>query len=49
GIVFGFLIIQYPLVGTIAISTLMGLYMVFYGAFEIAEYFYFNKPKRVED
>ncbi|MBO4295011.1 MAG: DUF308 domain-containing protein [Alphaproteobacteria bacterium] len=45
GIIFGFLIIQYPLIGTIAISTLMGLYMVFYGAFEIAEYFYFNKPK----
>jgi len=40
GLVFGFLILEYPLVGTIAISTLMGLYIVTYGLFEIGEYFY---------
>ena len=40
GLVFGFLILENPLIGTIAISTLMGLYIVSYGLFEIGEYFY---------
>lgn len=43
GVVFGFIMIEYPLIGTIAISTLIGLYMIFYGIFEISEYFYFRK------
>ncbi|MBR6409246.1 MAG: DUF308 domain-containing protein [Alphaproteobacteria bacterium] len=43
GVVFGFVIVEYPLIGTIAISTLMGLYMVVYGVFEISEYLYFRK------
>lgn len=45
GIVFGFLILQYPTLGAITISTLLGLYIIMYGALEIIEYFYFkNKP-----
>ena len=43
GVVFGFIILEHPLVGTIAISTLMGLYLVAYGIFEIGEYMYFKK------
>lgn len=43
GLVFGFLILEYPVLGTVTISTLMGLYFVFYGLFEIGEYLYFRK------
>ncbi len=43
GIVFGFVILEYPILGTIAISTLIGLYVVAYGAFEVGEYFYFKR------
>ncbi len=48
GIVFGFLILEFPALGMVTISTLMGLYIVLYGILEIAEYFYFRsylKPK----
>ena len=47
GVVFGFIIIEYPLIGTIAISTLMGLYMVVYGIFEIGEYMYFKRMQKL--
>lgn len=49
GVVFGFIIVEYPLIGTIAISTLMGLYMVIYGIFEISEYMYFRRLKQKQD
>ncbi|MBQ8870921.1 MAG: DUF308 domain-containing protein [Alphaproteobacteria bacterium] len=42
GIVFGFLILQYPELGAVTISTLLGLYIVLYGILEIVEYFYFK-------
>lgn len=42
GIVFGFMILQYPELGTITISTLLGLYIILYGLVEIIEYFYFK-------
>jgi len=45
GIIFGFLILQYPNLGAVTISTLLGLYIVLYGILEIIEYFYFkNQP-----
>lgn len=37
GIFFGFLVISYPFVGTIAITIVMGLYMILYGAMGMAE------------
>lgn len=43
GIVFGFLILRYPGIGAVTISTLLGLYIVLYGLLEITEYFYFRK------
>lgn len=42
GIIFGFLILQYPALGVITISTLMGVYIILYGVLEIVEYFYFR-------
>lgn len=47
GIIFGFLILHYPAIGAITISTLMGLYIILYGILEIFEYFYFRNLKRV--
>ncbi len=45
GVFFGFLILQYPLLGAVTISTLLGLYIILYGTLEIFEYFYFkNQP-----
>ncbi len=43
GIVFGYLILIYPALGAITISTLMGLYIILYGILEIAEFFYFRR------
>lgn len=43
GIVFGFLILKYPGIGAITISTLLGLYIILYGLLEISEYFYFRR------
>ncbi len=40
GILFAFLILVYPAIGAITITTLMGLYIILYGAFAIAEYIY---------
>ena len=42
GVVFGFLILQYPEIGAVTISTLLGLYVILYGFLEIIEYFYFK-------
>ncbi len=38
GVIFGFLILAYPAIGTITITALMGAYLVLYGVWEIAEY-----------
>jgi len=40
GILFAFLILSYPVVGVLTITTIIGLYLVLYGVFSIAEYFY---------
>lgn len=40
GILFAFLILSYPAVGVLTITTIIGLYLVLYGVFSIAEYFY---------
>ena len=42
GVVFGFLILQYPELGAVTISTLLGLYIILYGFLEVIEYFYFK-------
>ncbi len=38
GIVFAFLILAYPALGTITLTALMGAYILLYGVVEIAEY-----------
>lgn len=43
GVVFGFLILRYPGIGAITISTLMGLYIILYGLLEISQFFYFRR------
>lgn len=43
GIIFGFVILTYPAIGAITITVLMGLYLILYGAVEIAEYGYARK------
>lgn len=43
GIIFAFLILAYPSLGTIAITALMGTYIILYGVFEITEYLYSRK------
>lgn len=40
GILFAFLILSYPAIGVLTITTIIGLYLVLYGVFSIAEYFY---------
>ena len=42
GVFFGFMILQYPVLGAVTISTLLGLYIILYGIVEIIEYFYFK-------
>ena len=39
GIIFGLIILAYPLVGAIAISTIVGLYAVMFGLLQLAEYY----------
>lgn len=43
GIVFGFLILTYPAIGTVTLTALMGTYIILYGIVEIAEYVYNRK------
>lgn len=38
GILFAFLILAYPMVGTVTLTALMGAYIILYGIVEIAEY-----------
>lgn len=38
GIVFAFLILAYPVIGTVTLTALMGAYILLYGLVEIAEY-----------
>lgn len=42
GLCFGFLVLYFPAIGVVTISTLLGLYIILYGILEIAEYFYFR-------
>ena len=39
GVVFGLIILAYPLVGAITISTVVGLYAVMFGILQLAEYY----------
>lgn len=39
GIIFGLIILAYPLVGAITISTVTGLYAVMFGLLQLAEYY----------
>ena len=43
GVVFGFLILAYPAVGMVAISTFLGLYAVLFGIFQLIEYYMSRK------
>lgn len=43
GVVFGYLILMYPALGTITITALMGAYVVLYGIVEIMGYNYSRK------
>ena len=40
GILFAFMILIFPSIGAVTINTLMGMYIMLYGAFAIAEYVY---------
>ena len=40
GILFAFMILIFPSIGAVTITTLMGMYIILYGAFAIAEYVY---------
>ncbi len=39
GVVFAYLILAYPLLGMLTLSTLIGVYVLLYGMFEIMSYF----------
>ncbi len=39
GIIFSFMILGHPIVGALTITTVIGLYIVVYGAISVAEYF----------
>ena len=43
GIFFGFLIIMYPAIGAVTISTILGLYILIFGLFENGEYFTYQR------
>lgn len=43
GVLFSFLILAYPLIGILTISTIMALYVIAYGALSLMEYFYLPK------
>ena len=43
GVLFAFMILIFPTIGAVTITTLMGIYVVLYGAFAIAEYVYTPK------
>jgi len=45
GIIFGFLILTFPVVGAFTISTLLALYIILYGTLAIAESTYLYKLK----
>ena len=48
GILFGLMILGYPLVGVLAVSTLLGLYFFLYGCLGIAEYMEMKKIEKME-
>ena len=43
GIIFAFMILGHPVVGALTITTVIGLYIVIYGAISVAESFYLPK------
>ena len=43
GIVFAFLILIFPILGAVTITTIMGLYVSLYGIIAVAEYVYSQK------
>ena len=43
GVLFGFLILIYPAVGMVAISTFLGLYAILFGIFQLIEYYVARK------
>ena len=43
GVMFGFLVLYFPAIGVVTISSLLGLYIIIYGILEISEYFYFRR------
>ena len=45
GILFGFLILAYPFIGTLTIVALMGTYMMLFGILVIAEYVYSRRAE----
>lgn len=49
GILFAFLILAYPAIGTITITALMGAYIILYGIVEIAEYAFNQKVVVIEE
>lgn len=42
GLCFGFLVLYFPTIGMVTISTILGLYIILYGILEMAQYFYFR-------
>ncbi len=43
GVLFGFLILSHPMIGVFTITLMLGLYLILYGCFEIAEYYSLKK------
>ena len=43
GVLFSFIILAYPLLGVLTITSIMGLYVIVYGALSLMEYFYLPK------
>lgn len=48
GVIFAFLVLSYPVLGAIAITTLMGAYILLYGVVEIFEYSFLKKLERLD-
>lgn len=40
GVLFAFLILAYPFIGVLTISSIMGIYVIIYGIFSVMEYFF---------
>ena len=47
GAVFGLIILSYPVVGAVTVSTLIGLYIVMFGILQLVEYYLTKDSYRI--